>query len=244
MYRRWLQILALLVLVMGILPLIPVAAQIPCTVSTRGTVRLRAGHSTSDAIVGTMPRNTQLQVIERFVEQIGRRTRTWYRLVKEEAAPTSTAEQIWVGGTVTTSGDCGNVSSSGPTGGSGTGAATGPITGSIPQSGAWTLTYGNSVNVTCNNKGSAEFPTTDTFGQLIFAVNVGSNANGFALRGINYTQDANGTWRGSYDVPELQARGEAYIRVDTPTSILGDIVVTIASMPNCTFKFPFWASPR
>jgi hypothetical protein len=246
MRNRWVQILALLILTLGIVTVLPVAAQSSCTISTSGTVRMRAGHSINDAILGNLPRNTQFQVVERFVESLARnRTRVWYRLVKEEVAPTATAEQVWVGGTVKTKGDCANAASTGST--ASTGSAGSPATsliGVLPQSGNWGLTYGDNVNVSCGVAGVADFSTSGEFTQLGTSVAITSAANGFAFKGVNYTQDINGTWHGSYAVPEAQATGDAYIRVDTPTSILGDIVVTLADFPGCTFKIPFWANPR
>ena len=241
----WLRVVVLLVLALGVLPTLPAAAQSSCTISTRATVRLRAGHSTSDAIVGTMPRNTQLQVLERYLEPIGRRTRIWYRLVKEEAAPTATSEQVWVGGTVQTSGDCANITSgsTAPSAPS-TGGSVGTPTGALPQAGNWTLTYGTNINVTCYGKGSADYATSSTFGQTVFDVVVSSTANGFTLERNSFTQDTNGTWHGAYSVPAAQATGEAYIRVDSSRNMLGDIVVTLAVVPNCIFKLPFWAVPR
>jgi hypothetical protein len=242
MRKRWLQILILFVLALGIMPMLPAAAQSSCSVSTGGTVRLRAGHSINDAIVGTMPRNTQLQVLERFVEKIGRRTRVWYRLVKEQVTTTAASDQVWVGGSVKTTGDCGNVAGSPTAPVGGTGASN--VIGIMPQSGSWTLTYGRNINVSCDGMGSANFATSDQFGQTVFTVNVATSAGGFAFKGVAYTQDANGTWHGSYAPSGVQATGEAYIRVDTPTSMLGDIIVRIADLPGCTFKIPFWAVPQ
>ena len=196
-----------------------------------------------------MPRNKQLQAVERFVEDLGRnRTRVWYRLLKEEAAPTATAEQVWEGGTVKTKGDCVNIAAAAPAAPvTDAGAAPAAPAASgvvVPQNGNWTLTYGNTVNVSCDGIGSADFATGEEFGQTVFDIAIASSADSFTLDGDGYTRDGNGTWHGYYDAPSIQATGEAYIRVDTPTSILGDIVVRIADIPGCTFKFPFWASPK
>ena len=248
MRQRWLGVFVFLIALLGIIPVLPVAAQSTCTISTRsGNVRMRADHSTTAALVGNMPKNVQLQVTERFLEPVGKKTRIWYHLVKAEAAPNSDAADVWVGGTVKTKGDCVNIgvvaAPAAPVTDAGSAPAA-PASGALlPQSGTWTLTYGNTVNITCDGIGSADFPTTDEFSQTVFSIDIVSAAGSFSVDGVGYQQDSNGTWHGYYSEPAIQATGSAYMRVDSPTSILGDIIITAADIPGCTGKFPFWASP-
>lgn len=246
MLRRWFAALVFLVMAVGILP---VSAQSSCTISTRATVRMRAGHSTTDAVVGTMPRNVQLQAVERFVESLGgKKTRLWFRLVKEEAAPTATSEQVWVGGSVKTKGDCVNIASAAvapaaPAGDAG--AAPAAVSGVVlPQSGTWRWTLGDTVNISCDGIGSADFSTGEALGASGFDIEIASSADSFAVDGVGYTRDGNGTWNGYYAEPEIQATGTAYIRVDTSTSVLGDMVIVFADEPGCSFKVPFWGAPK
>jgi hypothetical protein len=106
------------------------------------------------------------------------------------------------------------------------------------------LSYGNTVNISCDGIGSADFSTSDEFGQTVFDISIASGGNAFSLNGVGYTRDGNGTWHGYYAAPEILATGEAYIRVDSATSMLGDIIVSLSDVPGCTFKFPFWANPK
>jgi len=206
-----------------------------CAISTAGTIRMRDGHSTTAAIVGNLPRNVQFTVLDRFAEVVGRRTRTWYRIDKAQAAPASDAAEIWVGGTVKTSGCGTSTAGSAPVTASGAAVANAVI----PQAGTWTLTYGFTVNVSCNGM-SADFTTNS--GQTSVSAQIANAGSGFTFEGFGYNQDTNGTWHSSF--ASAQATGEALIRVDTSTRILGDLLITSSTMPNCTFKIPFWAAPR
>lgn len=249
MFRRWTtKIVVLLLVAMSLLAALPAAAQSSCTISTRsGSVRMRAGHSTNDAVVANMPRNVQLQVLERYVEPLGgKKTRVWYRLVKEEAAPTSTYEQVWVGGTVKTKGDCVNITSAAPAAPSGDTAAAPAAPAAdtsgvvMPQNGVWNLTVGDNLTGSCPNLGEVTIPYVIVFGgipQQGEAV-IANSANGFTVDGVEFTRDGNGTWNGYYG----DYNGQAIFRVDTPTSLLGDLVVT--SSDGCSLKTPLWGSPK
>jgi hypothetical protein len=247
--RLGVRIAVLLLVAMSLLAVLPVAAQSSCTISTRsGNVRMRAGHSTNDAVVGNMPRNVQLQAVERYVEPLGgKKTRVWYRLLKEEAAPTSTYEQVWVGGTVKTKGDCVNIASSAPAAAPSGDPAAAPAAPAastsgvvLPQNGVWGLTVGDNLTGSCPGLGEVSIPYSAVFGGMSNqgeAV-IASSANGFTLDGVEFTRDGNGSWNGYYG----DYNGQAVFRVDTPTSILGDLIVT--SSDGCSLKTPLWGSPK
>jgi hypothetical protein len=81
--------------------LTPVAAQdaAVCTIRTRFIdIRLRAAPTTEAEIVGILRPNTDFLVTDRVFENLGERTRVWYRLVTADVA--SGADQVWVGGRV------------------------------------------------------------------------------------------------------------------------------------------------
>jgi hypothetical protein len=149
---------------------------------------------------------------------------------------------------VKTKGDCVNIAAAAapvaPAGDAGAAPAAPAASGLVlPQSGTRSLTYGDTVFVTCEGIGSADLPATEVFtGGFVFDLEIQSSDSGFSVDGNGYVQDGNGTWHGYYS--EAQGSGEAYMRVNTSTSILGDIIQTFADEPGCTFKSPFWASPK
>lgn len=246
MSKKFLSILVFLMVVVGVFAALPVSAQSSCTVSTRSSsMRLRAGHSTTDALVGNMPRNVQLQAVERYVESLGgKKTRVWYRLLKEEAAPNSPYEQVWVGGSVKTKGDCVNIStaSAAPaTTDTGSAPAAAPAASGIvlPQAGAWTWTAGDTLTGSCPGLGEVSIPFIVIYGNQSrdVAIDIAITDGGFTANGVPYTRDGNGTWYG-YGYLE----GTATVRIDSPTSVLGDLNIT--SSDGCSLKTPIWGSPR
>lgn len=175
----------------------------PCFVSveTEQTARLRVGPGENRTPVAFLPAGDEFEVNGRLETDDGE---VWYRLNREEAAPRSSAAEIWVAADdVEESGDCDLVADAsappvvpivgggGSTGGSTGGGATGGTTGGagspapegavLPQSGRWTLTLDPTTFASCVGTQTISFPTTDLFFARTFTENVSAAADGSTI---------------------------------------------------------------
>lgn len=140
---------------------VPAAAQdAPCTVSTpkHNTVRLRETPDTKGAVAGFLPADTQFNVTGKFLAP---RNAIWFKLVKEEVAPTATSAEVWVGAVaVVTAGNCDAVAVLNPAPAAPAAPANpadpaapapAPVAALLPKNGRWNMTMTPSVNFSCAN---------------------------------------------------------------------------------------------
>ncbi len=143
----------------------------PCFVSVDSaqTARLRVGPGENRTSVAFLPPNDEFSVTGRFEAADGS---VWYQLDKEEAAPQSAANEIWVSADeVETVGDCDTVGDTAAppvvpiVGGGGAGGQAGggspPTTGAIPLSGTWRFVFNPTANASCQGGGNVVLNTSD-----------------------------------------------------------------------------------
>jgi hypothetical protein len=229
----------------------------PCTVSvdTANTAQLRVGPGTNRSSVAFLPPNVDVEVIGFAVADDGSE---WFRLDKEQAAPQSAANELWVAREqVDEQGDCDAVgevaappvvpitssnpppppaSSSGggsqaDEGAGGSGSAGGTI---VPQLGRWTLTLSSTVNVSCQGGSNVTVPSNQVFTSLTFVANIspGSDPTNIIVDGDRFTFQGGNMFMGNFD---LGGGSNAQMRLTftSSTTLTGEMVAnqTISGTP-------------
>jgi hypothetical protein len=155
----------------------------PCVVSTDSadTVRLRVGPGENRTSVAFLPAGVEVDVVGRFTADDGSE---WFRLDKDQAAPRSAANEIWVlRDDVDESGGCDAVVDASappvvpitnapppapPASDSGSPAADSETTttssgGIVPLAGTWTFNFARQSNASCVGYENAVWPTNETW---------------------------------------------------------------------------------
>jgi len=221
----------------------------PCviTVDEDDTVQLRVGPGENRTVIAFVGAGEYTPTGQTTVDDESQ----WFQLDKEEAAPGSSANEIWVAEEdVSTEGDCNAVADAAapaiipgvvappPSTDSNDGASAGgeASTASTLQAGTYTINY-TTVSGSCASD-EYEFAATSPaeLGFTPEVVNISVNANSIAYDGDVYTLSEDGQYFGTFNVPEENGNAQVYLRATSPTSLQGRFVVnlTLDDGVNCS----------
>lgn len=203
----------------------------PCLVSTetRDTARLRVGPGTNRSSVAFLPVGDTFEVQGRFEDTEGG---IWYQLDKAAAAPQSAASEIWVAQTdVTETGGCDAVVdasappivpiTSNPPPGAGntnTGAA-----GTIPNGGAWLVSFNSEADASCQGTGNLHFKTNEVLAVTSFAAVISISGDSMIFDGVPFTRTAPGAYFGSINMGSTNS--QIRLNVVNANLITGSMIV-------------------
>jgi hypothetical protein len=227
----------------GALEPVSVSAE-PCEVSTGSadTVRLRVGPGENRTSVAFLPEGRDFEVTGRAIADDGSE---WFRLNKEEAAPQTAANEIWVArDEIIEQGDCDavvdvnappvvpiiNAPAAPPTSAPGQPPpAALPVTsGLLPQGGTWTMTFARQSNVSCAGTGNVVFNTGDlwqNWSESDYVVRASLfviNSSSFNFGGDVYTNIGGNQYRSNFGAaggPNTQL----YLTVTSATTMVGQM---------------------
>ena len=218
----------------------------PCVVSTDSadTVRLRVGPGVNRTSVAFLPAGVEVDVIGRFTADDGSE---WFRLDKDQAAPQSAANEIWVlRDDVDESGGCNAVvdaaappvvpitnapppappaSSDAPAGDETT---TTTISGDgLPLAGTWTINFARQSNVSCQGYQNVVINTVETWDSWLesdfvwrgFLSLQGSN---IVFDGDVYRLNGVNSYVGSFDRLDGLSN-QIYLNFNSPTTVSGQL---------------------
>lgn len=213
----------------------------PCTVSTdvERSASLRVGPGENRTSVAFLPAGADFAVLGQSSDDDGN---IWFKLDKADAAPKSSANEIWVSSdNVTTSGDCeAVVDADAPpvvpivaappqAGGSGGGNTNPPVAGNItPLGGIWTFSFSRQTNASCEGTGNFVINTAEAWEDWTEADYVIQRSL-FASGGGTFTFDRDvyrgtgnnryfGTWSW-----EDGRNTQIYVTVTSPSSMVGQM---------------------
>jgi hypothetical protein len=209
-----------------------------CTVSTdqARTVALRVGPGFNRTSVAFLPDGEDFDVLGQASEDDGN---LWYQLDKAQAAPDSSAGEIWVlSDEVATQGDCVAVVDAdappivpitqGGGGSSGGGSQGGGDPGAQPAAGGWTITFSRTSNASCAGTGNFILNTIDLWEgwtEADFTANASLTftGNGFIFDGVRFTLREGATYIGTWSFADGR-NTQMYATVISSTQIVGQMV--------------------
>lgn len=213
----------------------------PCLVSTESerSASLRVGPGENRTSVAFLPAGDEFAVLGQSSDDDGN---IWFKLDKAEAAPKSSANEIWVSSdNVTTSGDCESVVDADappvvpivnapPQGGdSGGGGSNPPVAGNItPLSGTWTISFSRQTNASCEGTGNFVINTNEAWenwseANYVTRASLSSSGGGtFIFDGIAYRGTGNNRYTGTWSFPDGR-NTQLYITVTSPTTMIGQM---------------------
>lgn len=208
-----------------------------CTVSTdqARTVSLRVGPGFNRTSVAFLPDGEDFDVLGQSSDDEGN---VWYQLDKAQAAPTTSANEIWVlSDEVTTQGDCISVADADAPpivpitqggGSSGGGSQGGGDPGAQPAAGGWTITFSRTSNASCAGTGNFILPTIDlwdgwTEADFTSNASLTFTGNGFIFDGTRFTLREGATYIGTWSFADGR-NTQMYATVISSTQIVGQMV--------------------
>jgi hypothetical protein len=214
----------------------------PCTVQTdeRNTIPLRVGPGLNRASITFLPNNQAFVAIGRFVTDDGD---VWFQLNKDEAAPNTAANEIWVAAEdVETAGDCDAVQDTDappiipltprltatpvPQGDTPEGQP--PAGAIVPLSGTWTLLLGATATISCPDIPSVTFQTAElglTSRSITARLRVAPDGSSLAWGGDIFIRNASNTYVGGASAEGLSV--QITMTPVSPTSMTGQFVMSI-----------------
>lgn len=217
-----------------------------CTVSTgkKRSVELRVGPGTNRTSVAFLPTGTQFTVLGKSSDKDGK---VWFQLDKKEAAPKSSAKEVWVLSTsVTTSGDCASVANASappivpithvsPPAKTDSGSTTASSSGTIaPQAGTWTVSFSRQTNASCAGTDNFVLNTSEVWldwTEADYVRNVEIQAvtpDHFIFDGTLFQGTGNNHYMGSWTFEDGK-NTQMYLTVLSPTSIAGQMIGNVGS---------------
>jgi hypothetical protein len=187
--------------------------------------------------VAFLPPGTQFEVTGAFTADDGSE---WFQLDKDEAAPTSAANEIWVARLdVDESGACDAVQSASappivpilsapPASGSASGEPAAPPS-AVPRAGTWTITYQENGNASCLGSENVVLPSFDLFTNMPpsnveqTTLTVSNGGANIRFLGVDFTAAGNGYFGTYTDGTNTQF----YITSVSATSMTGQLVGNI-----------------
>jgi hypothetical protein len=208
-----------------------------CTVSTdqARTVSLRVGPGFNRTSVAFLPDGEDFDVLGQSSDDEGN---LWYQLDKEQAAPSTSANEIWVlSDEVNSAGDCASVvDADAPPivpitqggGGSAGGSQGGGDPGAQPAAGGWTITFSRTSNASCAGTGNFVLPTVDmwegwTEADFTASASLTFTGNGFIFDGTRFTLREGATYIGTWSFADGR-NTQMYATVLSSTQIVGQMV--------------------
>jgi hypothetical protein len=229
----------------------------PCFVSVdqADTARLRVGPGEHRSAVAFLKPNREFPVTGKLTDEDGN---VWYQLDKAEVAPDSSAAELWViADEIEETGGCDQVAdASAPpiipstSGGGGASGSTGSGStttqpGTLPASGAWTLTMDATSYASCAGTQSISFNTTELFITTSFGVLVQVSADGSTITmdgDVLRLNNSPGNYLGSYDLGG-GVNAQIYLTVNSASSMSGRLVAnTTFNGVGCSVTVPFGMS--
>lgn len=215
----------------------------PCVVSvaTADTGRLRVGPGENRSAVAFLPIGDEYTVLGRLEADDGS---VWYQLDKDEAAPTSAANEIWIAADdVESTGDCDLVGDAsappivpitqgGAAGGEGDAAPPAPetITGAIPVSGTYRFQFDSTLaDASCAGTGNVQIPVAELYeGQSSGYITVLDGGARLDYSGDIWTRAADGRAFYTGDIAfapgSAVPNGVVYLNVISSTLLRGTLV--------------------
>lgn len=209
---------------------IPTGTGETCYVNTdqERTANLRVGPGENRTSIAFLPVGEDFEVMGRFVADDDS---VWYQLDKEQAAPRSSAAEIWVAQTlVNETGDCEGigettapplipiVSGNPPSGGSGGGNAPPPNVGS----GGWLAVLSDEADTSCAGTPNFHVRTTEVFSTQSFGVSISISGNTLYFDGIAFPRQSSGAYYGS--IPLANGNAQLTLRVVSANQITGQMI--------------------
>lgn len=211
----------------------------PCLVSTRveRSASLRVGPGEHRTSVAFLPAGEDFVVLAQSTDDD---SNIWFKLEKEEAAPRSAANEIWVlSDSVTTSGDCDLVVDAEappvvpivnpPPPDNGGGNDNPPIAGNIvPLSGTWTISFARQTNASCAGTDNFVINTYEAWENWTEANYVGqaslssSGGGTFIFNEVQYIGTGNNRYTGTWSFAD-GSNVQLYVTVISPTMMSGQM---------------------
>lgn len=219
----------------------PTASVKACTVSTekKRSVALRVGPGTNRTSVAFLPTGAQFTVLGKNTDKSGK---VWFKLDKNDAAPKSSAKELWVRASdVTTSGDCESAAIAPtppvnpittpapppPDVGSGNSA---PSQGSIiPQNGMWTVSFARQTNASCEGTDNFVLNTSEVWADwkesdfVQQSELLSASPDKFLFNGTVFQSTGNNHYVGSWTFEDGK-NTQLYLTVLSPNSMVGQMI--------------------
>jgi hypothetical protein len=218
-------------------------------------VALRVGPGFNRTSIAFLPDGEDFDVLGQSTDD---ESNLWYQLDKAQAAPNTSANEIWVlSDEAASQGDCAAVQDAdappivpiiqAPAGGGSSegGSQGGGDPGAAPVGGGWTISFARTSNASCAGTENFVINTSEVWedwseSDFVTAASLSFTGSGFVFDGIPFTRRQGNTYIGTWSFAD-GANTQMYATVVSSTLITGQMVgnVTTSDGTACSVSTDF-----